>query len=128
LNNTAALTYITIKNKSTIDNKLVSKLKEKIGRKKINEARHMQSFKTFLNEDLTLSKSDKQIIMKFLDKKSGSNNKFFSDGDTLEGLWMGGKDIAYWVSGKIEMGQLDSRSKQTVQRFIKKTAPSMDLA
>lgn len=127
-NMAAALTYISIKNAREIDIHLIKNLKQKILNKQIREGvktHYMKKYSEFLMEDLELSKSDKQIIMLFVDQKAGSNKKFFTDGVSLEGLWMGGKDIAWWEGKRIVMGNLDSRAKQTVQRFINKEAGFM---
>lgn len=74
--------------------------------------------------DIRLSPKDKKIIEAFTDKKSMDNNKFESDGKVLDGLWMGGKKIAYWKGGKISFGPNASRSIQTVQKYVRKIAPS----
>jgi hypothetical protein len=76
-----------------------------------------------LTEELKLSKSDKQVIQNFVNKKSGGNRKFSTNGRELNGNWMGGDKIAFWLKDKLVMGPLDSRSKQTVQRFVRKLMP-----
>ena len=76
-----------------------------------------------LAEGLKLKKSDAKVIDAFLDKKSASSKKLDSTGNSLDGLWMGGKGIARWVGGKIQFADLGSKAAQTVQRAIRKKAP-----
>jgi hypothetical protein len=76
-----------------------------------------------LHEEFTMSPAHRKVIDAFIDQESAESNKLSTDGKRLDGLWMGGKNIAYWEGGKIKMGPLDSRSKQTIQHAIKKAAP-----
>lgn len=72
---------------------------------------------------LVLSPSDKKVIMAFIDQESAESSKLSSDGQTLDGLWMGGRTIAVWKNGKITFRDASSKSEQTVQNFIKKETP-----
>ena len=85
-----------------------------------------------LNEDLTLSDGDKKVLNAFLDRKEASGKKFdvekFGDKLQLDGLWMGGKGIAYWKNGKIYLRPSSSRSEQTVHNFLKKNGAKNDFA
>lgn len=83
-----------------------------------------------LDEDLDMSDGDKKVLKAFLDKKSGSSKRFDSDGTTLDGLWMGGRDIAHWEGGKIHFreGVPTGRSEQTVIRFLMKNGAKFDFA
>lgn len=82
-----------------------------------------------INEDLTLGKTDKAVIKAFAEKKKAESKKLESTGTSLDGLWMGGKGIAEWKSGKIHLGPNAGRSIQTVQRFLmKKAAAKFDFS
>lgn len=87
----------------------------------------MQSFKEFVLENKmineALSKSDKDVIKAFIDKEKGESKKLLSDGKSLEGLWMGGKDIAVWKGNKIVLNDTGGKSAQTIHNFIRKQAP-----
>jgi hypothetical protein len=63
-------------------------------------------------------------VLAFLDKRAADSKKLWTDGKRLDGLWMGGRGIAEWVGDKVVLGQLDSRSKQTIQRMIRREAPA----
>ena len=79
--------------------------------------------------DLRLSPKDKKVIESFIDEKSNDSKKLYTNGKQLDGLWIGGNNIAYWNrDGKIEFTNLTSRAEQTVQRVIKKMAPRFSLA
>lgn len=82
-----------------------------------------------LEEDLTLSKADKRVIMAFLDKQKASSKKIESTGTQLDGLWMGGTNIAHWKDDKVVIGENrpHGRSDQTIIRFIRKHAPRLML-
>lgn len=91
----------------------------------VNHKKH--DTKEPLREELALSKADKKVILAFIEKQKASSKKFESTGERLDGLWMGGRDIAHWNGDKIFLTP-DNGGKmlQTVQRFIKKnTVPSM---
>ncbi len=84
----------------------------------------MKTYKDFLIEALSLNKSDRKVIDAFIDKTAMDGKSLATDGKSLEGLWIGGKDIAVWENNKIIFNDLGSKSAQTVQRAIKKAAPS----
>lgn len=67
----------------------------------------------------TLSQKDKAVIFAFLKKEKASSKKLDSDGITLDGLWMGGKNIASWKNKKIKLGKLDSPAKNRIQKIIR---------
>jgi len=73
---------------------------------------------------LSLGKADKKVIDAFLDKKPADSKKMQTNGKTLDILGMGGSGVAKWVSGKVELVDLGSRSGQTVHNYIKKQAPA----
>lgn len=68
----------------------------------------------------TISFKDKQTIHAFTNQEKGDSRKFSTDGKTLDGLWMGGRDIAKWKNGKIVLGNLDSHMKQKVHKIIRR--------
>jgi len=76
-----------------------------------------------LTEELRLSKADKKVIDAFIDGKRASSKKLHTDGKTLDGMWMGGKNIATWEGGKIAMDDPPGRAVQTVQRALRRMAP-----
>jgi len=75
--------------------------------------------------DITLTKLDKRVLMAFIDQKSGESKRLTSDGERLDGNWLGGNKIAYWVDGKMEFGEgrPHGRSDQTIIRFLRKNTP-----
>lgn len=74
------------------------------------------------------NKSDKEVLKAFLNHESAEGIKLSTDGQTLDGLWMGGKSIAQWIKGKIKVNDLGSKSAQIVQRALSKRAPDLMLA
>jgi predicted kinase len=77
-----------------------------------------------LDEAMSLTKSDRQVIGDFLDKKAGDSKNLTSTGKRLDGNWTGGRGIATWTpDGKIVFEDLGSKAAQTVQRAIRKVAP-----
>ncbi|GAF80269.1 unnamed protein product, partial [marine sediment metagenome] len=82
-----------------------------------------------INEDFRITTGSKKVLKAFLDKKAADSKKLDTDGTRLDGNWMGGKDIAHWVKGKIEAGahRPHGRADQTILRWIKKNAAKNDL-
>ena len=79
--------------------------------------------------NLRLTPKDKKVIEAFIRKKSGESNNLTSDRWTLDGNWMGGREIAIWNDDeKIEFMDLGSRAAQVVQRAIAKNVPRSWLA
>ncbi len=72
---------------------------------------------------MKLGKQDKLVIKAFVDKRSLEGPKLSSEGNRLDGLWMGGRGIALWRGGKIHLPDLGSRAAQTVQNAIRREAP-----
>lgn len=70
--------------------------------------------------DLKLLPKDKKVIESFIDKKSAESKKLFTDGKKLDGLWMGGNNIANWSGDKIQLNETGGRAAQTIHRYIKK--------
>jgi hypothetical protein len=89
----------------------------------------MKTYKEFmiLNEAFRLSPGDKKVVNFFTSGKILSSNKLMSDGNRLDGRWMGGNGIATWENGKIVFGDLGSKAAQVVQTAIRKSAPKNDI-
>ncbi len=76
---------------------------------------------------LRLGKKDKKVIKAFVDQKALDGHKLTTDGERLDGYWMGGNNLAYWKNGKIELPDSGSRAGQTVQNAVRRAAPANDL-
>ncbi len=76
---------------------------------------------------LRLGKKDKRVIKAFVDQKALDGHKLTTDGERLDGLWMGGNKLAFWKNGKIELPDSGSRSGQTVQNAVRREAPANDI-
>lgn len=85
----------------------------------------MKTYKQWMqiHEEMRLKTKDKDVLFAFTDKKAADSNKFQTDGKRLDGLWMGGNDIAHWKGNKLVFNDLGSKAAQTVQKFIRKTVP-----
>jgi hypothetical protein len=70
-----------------------------------------------------LTKADKTVIAAFLDQRPASSKKLITDGQRLDGLWMGGMGIAEWRGRRILFTDLGSKAAQIVQHAIEKKAP-----
>jgi hypothetical protein len=75
----------------------------------------------------TLNKKDKQVIDAFYKGKEASSNKLISDGKTLEKMGLGAQKIAKRDKGEFGdfniTAKTDSKSTQSILRYIKKTFP-----
>ena len=76
--------------------------------------------------ELRIKYRDREVIQAFVDQQAAESPKLNTDGQVLDGLWMGGNGIAQWVDGKIHVSDLGSRSADTVIRELVKTAPKND--
>lgn len=72
---------------------------------------------------MRLTPKDKRVILHFLSKEPAENRKFLSDGERLDGLWMGGRDLAYWEGDELIIMPATGLASQTVVNFIKRQAP-----
>lgn len=80
-----------------------------------------------IEADLILSDKDKAVIDAFTDGKEADSKKLSTDGKTLDGNWMGGKEIAIRDSeGVITPGEgrPHVKSDEVVLRALKKMTPS----
>ena len=76
-----------------------------------------------LNEALT--PKDKKVVQAFYNQKPLEGKLLYTDGKTLEKLGMGRQDIAKWDGSDIVItAVMDSRSTQSILRYMKKYIPS----
>lgn len=71
---------------------------------------------------MRLGLKDHRVIEAFIRHEAASGVKLDTDGEQLDGVWMGGRGIATWTDGSIEFHDLGSRSAQTVQRAVRRAA------
>lgn len=77
---------------------------------------------------MRLTKGDKKVLEAFLGGKRAESKKLYTDGKTLDGLWMGGNGIAAWKGGRPMIGKHRPHGKadQTVVNALKKFMPSVE--
>lgn len=74
---------------------------------------------------LRLTLKDKRVIAAFTERQAAYGTNLATDGQRLDGHWMGGNGIAVWgPGGKIVMPDLGSKAAQTVQNAVKREAPT----
>lgn len=73
--------------------------------------------------DEALSKSDRAVILAFIARKSADGAKLSTDGTTLDGMWMGGREIAKWQGDHIYLNDLGSKAALAVHKVIRQEAP-----
>ena len=73
---------------------------------------------------MRLGHKDRRVIEAFIRRESseGRGDKLSTDGVRLDGLWMGGGNIAEWDGGSIAFNDLGSRAAQTVQDAVRRAA------
>lgn len=76
---------------------------------------------------IRLTDKDKLVIANFIMKTNYKSKKLMTDGISLDGMWMGGSDIAYWDVGFIVIKDLGSKSAEVVQRYLKKFAKTQNI-
>lgn len=73
---------------------------------------------------MRLGKKDRAVIKAFIAGREAEGLKLRTDGERLDGIWMGGNGIAEWTKGprvgSIVFNDLGSRAAQQVQRALKK--------
>jgi len=69
---------------------------------------------------MRLGKKDRAVIKAFIACREAEGLKLRTDGDRLDGVWMGGRGIAEWRDGALVFNDLGSRAAQQVQRALKK--------
>lgn len=72
-----------------------------------------------------LTDSDKKVINAFTDGKPATSRLLDTDGKRLDGMWMGGDDLAHWIGDKIQTGpgRPHVKSDEIVLRYLKKITP-----
>jgi hypothetical protein len=79
---------------------------------------------------MTLGKKDKRVLKAFIEGKHLVGHKLSTDGERVDGHWLGGNEIAEWGDVKyapyrvIYLYDRGSKAAQTVQRAIKKQVPA----
>lgn len=78
---------------------------------------------------MRLGPKEKRVVEAFIrHEHSGGQSwhqgdaKLWTDGQVLDGLWMGGSNIAEWIDGSIHFNDLGSKAAQTVQRAVRAAA------
>ena len=69
------------------------------------------------------------VLSAFSDQSPGESRQLSTDGQVLDGKWMGGKNIAFWGGdGRVHFNNLGSKAGDDVQRALRKLIPRSDLA
>lgn len=76
----------------------------------------------------SLGPADKKVLDAFIDKRALDSKKLSTDGKRLDGLWMGGGNVAEWSGNKIQFNDTGGKSGDTIHRAIKKMAPRNAIA
>jgi hypothetical protein len=76
---------------------------------------------------MKLTPKDHAVIKAFYSKDQAESTKLMTNGQVLDGLWMGGSSIAEWDGGKIKFNDLGSKAAQTVQNAVKRYVPKNSL-
>ena len=75
---------------------------------------------------------DHRVIAAFVDRKPADGRKLWTDGQRLDGLWLGGARIAEWAEGErgrqIVFRETGSRVGESVQRAVRRHAAPNQLA
>lgn len=73
---------------------------------------------------MKLTPKDRKVIAAFIDGDAQTSAHLTTDGQRLDGRWMGGNHIAFFTTGgDIAFTDLGSKAAQTVQRAIARAAP-----
>jgi hypothetical protein len=65
---------------------------------------------------------DKRVIEAFIRRESADGPKLWTDGERLDGLWMGGSGLAEWSGGSINFSDPGGIIGQRVQRMVRNAA------
>lgn len=123
------------------NNNTIKDLLEKISNKKYSEAKNIlfdileQKKKNCIEKKLSkdsidikesIKSNDKRVVDSFYKKQSNDSGSILStDGKKLEKIGMGGQIIAEWKGNKILIvAEMDSRSTQSIVRYMKKSIPT----
>jgi len=75
-----------------------------------------------------VGKTDERVLRAFVDKRAAVGNKYTSDGRRLDGMWLGGSNIASWEPGPrggvhiIVLHDTGGKTAQSIHRKIRKIA------
>ena len=85
-----------------------------------------ESTTTSLTE-MEIGKKDRAVLLAFAAKRAADGHKLDTDGKQLDGLWMGGRNIATWVGDRVVFNDLGSKAAQTVQNALRKVLNPIDM-
>lgn len=72
---------------------------------------------------------DRRVIKAFVDGEPMEGDKLSTDGQRLDGLWLGGRGIASKTDGyTIHLHDLGSRAAQSIHRAVRGMAPPIQMA
>jgi len=96
-------------------------------KKERNKERESRIAGRMVESYLTLSDADKRVLDAFTDGRAGESRVLSTDGKVLDGLWMGGKELAFRdAGGNITPGEgrPHVKSDEVILRALKKITPS----
>lgn len=73
---------------------------------------------------IRLTPKDKKVIEAFTEHRPMESKNLSTDGQRLDGNWMGGTGIAFWRGSKIMKRDLGSASAETVQNYLDRATPA----
>lgn len=77
---------------------------------------------------MKIGTKDRRVIRAFTERIALEGHKLHTDGRSISGYWMGGRDIAVWKGGKIHFRDLGGLVEQTIHRAIRREAAPNDVA
>ena len=77
---------------------------------------------------MKLGVKDQRVLRAFAERLPAGGHKLSTDGERLDGHWMGGSNIAEWAAGHVVFHDLGSRAAQSVQRAVRQLIPDRQLA
>ena len=87
------------------------------------EGKPVQFFELNESVDEALTPADRKVVKAFVDKKPMEGKRLSTDGRSLDWNGMGGRGVATWGGGKIQLGDTGSSKDSEAHRAIKKEAP-----
>lgn len=70
---------------------------------------------------LRLTDKDKAVIDAFLNRKMLDSKKLWTDGNSLDGRWMGGSNLASWRNdGTLYLPTPSTKGRVTINNYIEK--------
>lgn len=73
---------------------------------------------------MRISIGDRDVIHAFIGRRPADSKKLWTDGERLDGLWMGGSNMAEWAAGHVVFHQTGGRTGDQIQRLLKKLLPA----